>query len=217
MSSLRLRILDASLAFVPSLGFTQAALVAGAESLSLSPAAAGAAAPRPGTSAPAALVLHWLEGANTELVTELRGLDKTGLDARGVLAVGLSGRVRQWGAVGGERWAAGLGEVVKDPFHARASFHQHTGLVSALWGCAGDRSTDLRWYTRRASLSAVYGATELFFVQDKSPANEATLAFLKDRLAQVDGLDLLHSRLKEDVSLMAAAWSNVIMAKLNNR
>ena len=72
-----------------------------------------------------------------------------------------------------------------------------SGYISAYTGAAGGAakaSSGKDKSARRASLSAVYGATELFFVQDKSPANEATLAFLKDRLGErilPAGVDLI--------------------------
>lgn len=48
-----------------------------------------------------------------------------------------------------------------------------------LWFRAGDRSTDLTWYTRRGSLAAVYAACELIQSRDLSPNCTNTETFAK--------------------------------------
>lgn len=66
---------------------------------------------------------------------------------------------------------------------------QLTGeTVSAMWYAAGDRSADFSWYTRRASLAAVYGATLAFWMRDASPDLGRSLAFLDRRLADLHRL-----------------------------
>ncbi len=57
--------------------------------------------------------------------------------------------------------------------------------MDAIWHLAGDRSADWSWYTKRAILAGVYGATLLYWLRDDSEDDEATLAFLDRRLAGV--------------------------------
>ena len=57
--------------------------------------------------------------------------------------------------------------------------------VDAIWHAAGDRSADFSWYTKRAILAGVYGATLLFWLRDGGEDDSATLAFLDRRLADV--------------------------------
>ena len=57
--------------------------------------------------------------------------------------------------------------------------------LDAMWRTAGDRSTDFNFYTKRASLGAVYGATLLAFLADESPDMAQTKAFLDRRLKDV--------------------------------
>ncbi|KJS45673.1 MAG: hypothetical protein VR70_00360, partial [Rhodospirillaceae bacterium BRH_c57] len=47
------------------------------------------------------------------------------------------------------------------------------------------RSTDLNWYTKRASLAAVYSATMLYWLDDQSEGSEATWDFLRRRMDDV--------------------------------
>ena len=57
--------------------------------------------------------------------------------------------------------------------------------VGAIWYAAGDRSADFSWYTKRAILAGVYGATLLFWLRDDSEGDQASLQFLDRRLAGV--------------------------------
>ena len=66
--------------------------------------------------------------------------------------------------------------------------------VDAIWHAAGDRATDFSWYTKRASLAAIYGATLLYWLADESEDEAATLAFLDRRLAGLAAIGRLRRR-----------------------
>ena len=66
--------------------------------------------------------------------------------------------------------------------------------VDAIWHAAGDRSADFSWYTKRATLAAVYSATLLFWLRDDSDDDAATLAFLDRRLDGVARFGRLRRR-----------------------
>lgn len=57
--------------------------------------------------------------------------------------------------------------------------------VDAFWHAAGDRSADFSWYTKRAILAGVYGATLLRWLADRSEDDAESLAFLDRRLEHV--------------------------------
>jgi ubiquinone biosynthesis protein COQ9 len=59
------------------------------------------------------------------------------------------------------------------------------GTVDAIWFAVGDKSTDFSFYTKRAILAAVYSATLLYWLNDKSEGHAATWAFLERRLDEV--------------------------------
>ena len=67
--------------------------------------------------------------------------------------------------------------------------------VDSIWFAAGDTSADFSWYTKRATLSAVYGATLMFWLQDGSDGDTDTLAFLDRRLAGVGRIGQVRRRL----------------------
>lgn len=66
--------------------------------------------------------------------------------------------------------------------------------VDSVWHAAGDRAADFSWYTKRATLAGVYGATLLYWLRDESEGGEATLAFLDRRLAGVGRVGRLRAR-----------------------
>ena len=75
--------------------------------------------------------------------------------------------------------------VLAAPCHAGLAARCTARTVDAIWHAAGDRSADFSWYTKRATLAAVYSATLLFWLRDSGADDAATLAFLDRRLAGV--------------------------------
>lgn len=67
------------------------------------------------------------------------------------------------------------------PAGAKATWN----TVDAMWKAIGDRSSDFSWYTKRASLSAVYSATLLFWLDDQSEDFAETWSFLERRVDDV--------------------------------
>ena len=66
--------------------------------------------------------------------------------------------------------------------------------VDSIWYAAGDRSTDFGFYTKRALLGGVYGATLLYWLEDRSPGAEETWRFLDRRIDDVMRLPRLGDR-----------------------
>jgi ubiquinone biosynthesis protein COQ9 len=96
------------------------------------------------------------------------------------------------------RQAAGEREAVRRavavlalPGHVAASARTAARTADAIWYAAGDRSADISWYTKRAILIGVYGATLLRWLSDTSEDDQDTLAFLDRRLAGVARLGRL--------------------------
>ena len=65
-----------------------------------------------------------------------------------------------------------------------------------IWVALGDESRDLNWYSKRATLSAVYVATVLFWLGDTSPGHQASWEFLDRRIDQVMGFEKLKARFR---------------------
>lgn len=71
------------------------------------------------------------------------------------------------------------------PQHAAEGARALWGTADAIWTALGDTSEDVNWYTKRATLSAVYAATVLFWLGDDSTGHQATRDFLDRRMAEV--------------------------------
>jgi ubiquinone biosynthesis protein COQ9 len=78
--------------------------------------------------------------------------------------------------------------VLALPSNARAAAAITGRTIDAIWHAAGDRSTDFSWYTKRAILTAAYGATLLFWLRDTSDDDTDTRAFLTRRMQGVGRL-----------------------------
>jgi ubiquinone biosynthesis protein COQ9 len=66
--------------------------------------------------------------------------------------------------------------------------------IDAIWYACGDASTDLSFYTKRATLAAVYGVTVLYWLDDSSEQFAETWAFLDRRIGDVMQIPKLRAR-----------------------
>ena len=69
-------------------------------------------------------------------------------------------------------------------------------LNIAIWLAIGDKSTDFSFYTKRALLAAVYSATLLYWLNDKSDGQAASWAFLDRRIGEVMKIPQIKGQLR---------------------
>jgi ubiquinone biosynthesis protein COQ9 len=85
-----------------------------------------------------------------------------------------------------------------------------TRTVDSIWHAAGDRSADFSWYTKRAILAGVYSATLLYWLNDSSEDDTATLAFLDRRLVDVRRIGQIRRRVEKALGrFVPPAWRAV--------
>lgn len=84
--------------------------------------------------------------------------------------------------------------VLSRPGNAVLAARCTARTVDSVWFAAGDASADFSWYTKRAILAGVYGATLLYWLRDDSMDDVDTLAFLDRRLAGVGRIGRLRRR-----------------------
>jgi ubiquinone biosynthesis protein COQ9 len=72
------------------------------------------------------------------------------------------------------------------------------GTADAIWVALGDSSADFNWYSKRATLSGVYGAMVLFWLGDDSPNHAATWEFLDRRIADVMKIEKMKAGLRDN-------------------
>jgi len=68
--------------------------------------------------------------------------------------------------------------------------------ADAMWRAAGDASVDAAWYSKRATLAAVYAATLMAWMDDDSVDFAATRGFIDRRIEDVMTFERFKARLK---------------------
>jgi len=86
------------------------------------------------------------------------------------------------------------------PANALASARALYATVDAMWRAAGQRDTDISFYTKRATLAAVYSATLLAWIADASGDRAAIEGFLDRRLQDVARLPKAGAPLRSALS-----------------
>ena len=84
------------------------------------------------------------------------------------------------------------------PIHAADGARAIWGTADAIWNALGDTSRDLNWYTKRATLSAVYASTVLFWLGDDSVGHQASWAFLDRRIEDVMRIEKLKASVRNN-------------------
>ena len=77
------------------------------------------------------------------------------------------------------------------------------GTSDNIWLALGDTSEDVNWYSKRATLSAVYAATVLFWLGDDSPSYEQTWSFLDRRIENVMQIETAKGQVRANKQLSA--------------
>ena len=102
---------------------------------------------------------------------------------------------------------------MSQPTYVPSSLAELARLSDDMWFLAGDTSVDTSWYTKRASLSAIYAATEMFQSQDSSAQRLHTQRFLDDRLADLRGATGAVDAVAEWSAFTARSFVNVLRSK----
>ncbi|XP_036399709.1 ubiquinone biosynthesis protein COQ9, mitochondrial-like isoform X2 [Megalops cyprinoides] len=182
---LQARILTAALEFVPQHGWSVEAISAAAETLGLSSASAGMF-----TNGAGDLVLHFIAHCNaqlTETLAEQHNQVQLGQAEKKTTAEFLRDAVEirlRMLIPYIDTWPQAM-SILLLPHNIPDSLKHLSTMVDDIWYYAGDRSTDLNWYTRRAALTGIYNTTELVMLQDSSPDFQDTWAFLDNRINDI--------------------------------
>ncbi|KAA8523347.1 hypothetical protein F0562_009770 [Nyssa sinensis] len=173
------RLLNASLRHVNRLGWTEAAMIAGARDVGVSPSIIGSF-PRK----EAALVEFFMDDCLQRLADRIdSGEDLSNL----IPSERITKLVRirlEMQAPYISKWPQAL-SIQAHPLNVPTSFKQRAMLVDDIWHAAGDEASDVDWYMKRAALGAIYSATEVYMLTDSSPDFNDTWVFLNGRVKDV--------------------------------
>jgi len=180
VTEMRNKILEASLAFVDSSGWTRQSIVKGAEQAGY-PGTVHGMFPKGGIE----LINYFYLKGNKELIEEMR--EKVGDQSENVknpqefVCWALRQRLEKLGPYI-KTWPQALAMMSLPP-NVPTSLANMLTLVDDICYFSGDRSVDFNWYARRIGLATIYKATELYMLQDKSSEYENTWKFLERRIA----------------------------------
>jgi ubiquinone biosynthesis protein COQ9 len=191
---LRRAVLAATLPHVPFEGWTMAALSAGARDLGRDEADALLAFPEGGLDA----VLFWSRDADRRMLAALEATDLSALRTRERVTTAIRQRLTEV-APHREALRRALG-LLALPHNAPRAAELTWRTVDAIWWAAGDTATDWNFYSKRALLAGVYGATLLRFLEDRSEGCADTWAFLDRRIADTMRIPKAAARLREGLA-----------------
>lgn len=172
------QLLDAALIHVAFDGWAPVTFDAAVEDAGVDPALAKAICPRGAVDL--AMAYH-LRGDRL-MVERMAAADLTGMRYRDKVALAV--RYRLEAATDKEAVRRGV-TLFSLPQYASDGAKLIWGTADAIWTALGDTSDDGNWYSKRATLSAVYSATVLYWLGDDSADHAATWSFLDRRIDDV--------------------------------
>lgn len=184
------RLLDAALSHVPFDGWSERTLRAAASDAGVDLALARALYPRGGVD----LALAYHARGDAEMAARLAAMDLSAMRFRDRIATAVRTRLEL-----ADRELVRRGATLFSlPQHAPDGARAIWSTADRIWTALGDTSRDVNWYTKRATLSAVYGATVLYWLGDDSPGHQATWDFLDRRIEGVMQFEKLKTKVREN-------------------
>jgi ubiquinone biosynthesis protein COQ9 len=186
-TGLRDRLADAVTAEASFEGWTRTSIRAAARGLGL-PEEAERLFP----GGPLDVLAYVSERADRRMIDDLEAEGVANLKIRDRIREAI--RIRLERHVGNREAARRAFALLALPFNGPLALRLLYRTVDAMWYAAGDTSTDFNFYTKRATLAAVYSSTLLYWLNDRSPGTEATWAFLERRIDNVMQIERLKAR-----------------------
>ena len=190
LAATRRAVIAAALPHIAFDGWSDRTLAHAVEDAGVDPGLSRLAFPRGGVDL--ALAYHY--ECDAALADDLAAADLLGLRFRDRVAHAVTRRLE---LVAGEREAVRRGVALFAlPHHAgdgaRAIWH----TADVIWNALGDTSRDFNWYSKRATLSAVYSSALLYWLGDDSPGASATREFIGRRIDNVMQIEDVKARIR---------------------
>jgi len=134
-----------------------------------------------------------------DMITELSVMDMSEMRFRDKISAAVMVRLRCAGDKESVRRATTLFAL---PQNAAVGAKLIWGTCDAIWSALGDPSRDYNWYSKRATLSGVYGSTVLYWLGDTSDGDTATQDFLDRRIDNVMQFEKVKGQIRKSPSLM---------------
>lgn len=185
------RLLDAALMHVPFDGWSAPAFDAAMQDAGIDAAQAKAVCPRGAVD----LALAYHARGDAAMVARLQAADLSAMRFRDRIAAAV--RFRLEAVTDKELVRRGTTLFALPPYAADGA-RAIWGTADLIWTTLGDQSGDINWYTKRATLSAVYSSTVLYWLGDQSDGDADTWAFLDRRIDNVMQFEKVKAQAREN-------------------
>ena len=163
LAATRTAVIAAALPHVPFDGWTDRTLAQAVEDAGVDPGLSRLAFPRGGVD----LALAFHRERDAALAADLASADLLGLRFRDRVAYAVMRRLE---LVQADREAVRRGAALFAlPHHAADGARAIWHTADTIWTALGDESRDFNWYSKRATLSAVWSAALLYWLGDADP------------------------------------------------
>lgn len=192
-AALKQSLLDAALDHVAFDGWSEACFLAAAADAGIEPGLARVICPRGALD----LAVAYHRRGDAAMVAALTPERLGGLRFRDRIALAVRLRLQSADREIVRRGAA----LFALPMNAPAGAKLMWGTADTIWRALGDTSDDINWYSKRATLSAVYSATTLFWLGDDSDGHAASWAFLDRRIEDVMRFEKVKAQMRGNAVL----------------
>ncbi len=185
------RVLEAALMHVPFDGWSQTTLRAAIADSGVAPGLGHALFPRGGID----LAVAYHKAGDALMLDRLAAMDLTALRYRDRVATAIRTRLE----LVEDRELVRRGTTLFAlPQHAGEGAKLIWGTADAIWTALGDTSRDFSWYSKRATLSAVYGSVVLYWLGDDSLDHQDAWDFLDRRIGDVMQIEKLKASFRDN-------------------
>lgn len=184
-------LLKAAAMHVPFDGWSQAGFDAAVRDAGIAPGVARALFPRGAVD----LALAYHAAGDAVMLARLEEADLSEMRFRDRIATAV--RFRLEAVEDREMVRRGMA-LFALPHHAADGARAIWQTCDHIWTALGDTSDDVNWYTKRATLSGVYGSTVLYWLGDDSQEHSATWEFLDRRIDNVMQIEKTKAKMREN-------------------
>ena len=184
-------LLDAALPHVAFDGWSDASFKAAVQDSGMSEEEARALAPRGAVD----LAVAYHRRGDAEMVARLKEADLSDMRFREKVVTALRFRLEAMRDREAVRRASTLFSL---PMHAAEGSKLVWETADHVWKALGDESRDGNWYSKRAILSGIWGATVLYWLGDDSVGHADTHDFIERRIEDVMRFEKMKGQLREN-------------------
>ncbi len=185
------KLLDAALDHVAFDGWSEATFRAAISDTGTDPGLARSVCPRGAVD----LALAFHARGDAAMLARLKSEDLGAMRFRDRIAAAIRYRLE---AVENKEAVRRATTLFSLPIHASHGARAIWGTADKIWTALGDTSDDVNWYTKRATLSGVYGATVLYWLGDNSADHTNTWAFLDRRIDDVMQVEKVKAQVRKN-------------------